>query len=759
MSDISAHLILLSVYLTKNKAVKMKNKIKQVHVALYAILTSICLSSCEEVPHSPIDVAVSQSGSTIIVSWSLVDDATGYNVYRSTNNADFSSIGTSSGASFIDESPFAGRNYYVVAAINNVGESNTSSPVSCEFLPHPENVRATQSFASITITWNSVSQAKSYIVYRNNSATGAYTSIGETITVSGSTQNFSDDNPFTGLNFYRIASVNDELEGGQSGYVSCEFTPVSPDVPRNLNATTDGLSVAVTWNSVAGAASYNIYHSNAATGTYDLIGEEAHLSGSIQSYTDDNPRIGANFYRITAINDVGEGDRSSAASCDFIPLPVPPTDVSASQSGTSITVSWDKVEGATNYRVYRSNSETGTYTSLGTSNNTTSYSDSRPLAGINYYRVTTINSRGESAQSDAVSCEIATRPATPTNVSASTSSNWTSIVVSWNAVARATGYRVWRNSTATGTPTMIGQTSETSYTDESPLSGNNFYSVSAINSVGESDRSSAVSPNFTPFTTTTTNEGTFLRGADLTFKLDWLQKNAESHKIYIVEVNAAEDIAPNKTIVGANIINITVIIRGIGENRTIRLLSHGRMFTVNSSVTLTLDNNITLQGHSDNTDALIYVNGGTFRMNTGATITGNIRTAGNSNGGGVFVNSGTFTMNNGTISGNTASNGGGVYVNGGAFNMIGGTITNNTATAYGGGVCVNLEAGSVFSKTGGTITGGSQSNENRVRDNSGALLSNRGHAVYVSGTMRREITAGTNVNLSTTNQIGWVPVP
>ena len=143
-------------------------------------------------------------------------------------------------------------------------------------------------------------------------------------------------------------------------------------------------------------------------------------------------------------------------------------------------------------------------------------------------------------------------------------------------------------------------------------------------------------------TTNTTPEGTVLSGsANLAAKLAWLDRNADSHNTYIIEMNANNNIAPH-TFDYSSAINITVILRGVGENRTIRLTSNGTLFTVKSNVTLILDNNITLRGHSQNTGNMVDVEGGKLIMNTGASITGNI-------GRGVYVYSGTFEMTGGTI--------------------------------------------------------------------------------------------------------------
>jgi len=249
-------------------------------------------------------------------------------------------------------------------------------------------------------------------------------------------------------------------------------------------------------------------------------------------------------------------------------------------------------------------------------------------------------------------------------------------------------------------------------------------------------------------------------GNNLTEKLAWLQRSADSHNTYIIEVNANENIEPHNLIYrGA--INITIIMRGDEENRTIRLRSHGTMFTVSPDVTFILENNTTLRGHNQNTGHIINIVGGTFIMNNGATITGNARGIDRIGGGGVEVSSGSFEMNGGTISGNSGRNGGGVYLNNGTFtmndgniigndgfygagiviqlgtfNMIGGSISNNTNT----GVHVSgAGAGGIFNMRGGTISGNTGSGVTtggRFTMTGGLITGNTGYTgagVFASG--------------------------
>jgi hypothetical protein len=199
--------------------------------------------------------------------------------------------------------------------------------------------------------------------------------------------------------------------------------------------------------------------------------------------------------------------------------------------------------------------------------------------------------------------------------------------------------------------------------------------------------------------------------------LTWLASHAAEGGDYTITVSADESFGP-KSLYGGRAFSLTI--KGDAAERSVRLNSSGSLFTVESGVTLTLGNNVTLLGRSDNTKSLVRVNsGGTLIMESGSKITGNTNTvwdyqysgSSSSSSGGVFVYGGTFTMNGGAISGNTASasssySGGGVYVYNGTFTMNGGAISGNTASASsfysGGGVYVNYGR---FTMSGGVISG------------------------------------------------------
>ncbi|MDY2755774.1 MAG: hypothetical protein SOU88_05035, partial [Candidatus Treponema excrementipullorum] len=119
----------------------------------------------------------------------------------------------------------------------------------------------------------------------------------------------------------------------------------------------------------------------------------------------------------------------------------------------------------------------------------------------------------------------------------------------------------------------------------------------------------------------------------------------------------------------------------VGNGATVKVGTNvtctgGVMVQNGGSLTLTQGGRIAgtgLSGIKNSSGGAVYIEGGTFTMESGSAVTGGNVSA---NGGAVYVDSGTFTMNGGTIShGNAMLGGNGVFVNIGDFVMNGGEIT------------------------------------------------------------------------------------
>ena len=245
---------------------------------------------------------------------------------------------------------------------------------------------------------------------------------------------------------------------------------------------------------MSGATKYKIYRSSSANGSYSLIGES-----STNSYRDNSPVSGYNYYKVSAVNNNGESQQSSYASCNFTSgggnstAPNAPTGVTVSNEGNasipSIRISWSSVSNATGYKVYRSSSANGSYSQIGSQTSNTYMFDNNPMSGNNYYKVKALNSSGESSFSSYAlfNNDPEFSPCPPTvKVSGTTSQTVTWTNPTSNGCGKPTSYEVYKENPYTGQLEFKKTTTSTSYSPSSSdiHPGMNCYAVKAINNMG-----------------------------------------------------------------------------------------------------------------------------------------------------------------------------------------------------------------------------------------------------------------------------------
>jgi len=769
-------------------------------------------------PAAPSDlVSVTKTDTTIAISWNGVSGATGYHVYAGTTAGNLTLRGSPTTTSYLIEGLTPNTTYYIaVSAENEAGEGEKSAPITVttnqSVKPATPSGLATGVITenSIAVSWNSVGGVSGYKVFAGTTIDdmelrGSPT--GTSFTITGLTANTTY--------WIAVSALTASSESEQSASVNAITIPVAP---AGLAAgTITSNSITVSWTPISGI-SYTVY---AGTSSENMT--QRGTTSWDNSFTITGLQANTVYYiTISATNASGESSKSSPITATTkLPAPSGLTANPITASNT-IQLSWNALVGAASYNVYRSSSATGTYTSIGTTPGI-SYNDTGVTPGDNYYyKVSSLTSGNVEGD---ISGYVAGR--IPTTTKAITKFGF----VDFPSV----------NGTISGPNISVTVPNIVNLTTLVPTITHNGKSISpapdeALDFTSPKQyRVTADDGTYQDYTVTVT-----VTDPKLATAFSWIFDNKIS-KTYTIVVQANESLAP----VTINASSSTyIILSGGTTEKTISLSSDGSLFTINVG-TLTLENNITLQGRSsnnaslvrvnssgklvmnagskiqnntvataNNTDAFgggVYINGGTFTMD-GGTISGNKVQAGTSGsysstdtrakGGGVYLNTGTFTMNGGTISNNTAysayypSAGGGVYVapnrtftmNGGTisgniaesssivatsytygggvfvdnstFTMKGGTISGNTAKTasycYGGGVYVS---GTVtFTKTGGTIYG---SNASPTTLQNTAKNTDSGHAVYAkvgSTTLKRNTTAGTTVNMDsgkTGSAGGW----
>ena len=338
------------------------------------------------------------------------------------------------------------------------------------------------------LTWNAVSGATSYKVYRATSQNGTYSLLGSVTTTTYVNTGAKDGVTY----YYKVTAVNDSGESAYSNIVSGQNKAVTPKpsapVVKIGNSATSGKPM-LTWNAVSGATSYKVYRATSQNGTYSLLG-----SVTTTTYVNTGAKDGVTYYyKVTAVNDSGESAYSNIVSGQnkaVTPKPSAPV-VKIGHSATSgkPMLTWNAVSGATSYKVYRATSQNGTYSLLGTVT-TTSYINTGAKDGVTYYyKVKAVNSAGESAYSNTVSGQsksVTPKPSAPV-VKIGHSATSGKPMLTWNAVDGAASYKVYRATAKNGAYSVINTTKALTYTNTGAALGTTYYyKVEALDAAGKS---------------------------------------------------------------------------------------------------------------------------------------------------------------------------------------------------------------------------------------------------------------------------------
>ena len=362
--------------------------------------------------------------------------------------------------------------------------------------------------------------AQSYKVYRSNSSSGTYSLVAEGITST----TWIDDSPQEGYNYYKVCAEGYGFTSSQSSYASVTVSLAAPtNVKAEVDVKDDNFVVNVSWDAVKYAQSYDVYRSSSSNGTYELVAENIPST----TWTDLTPVYGNSYYyKVYAKNRNVVSTQSPYASVT-VNLAAPThvkAEVDVKDEKIVVNVSWDAVKYAQSYDVYRSNSSDGTYELVAENISSTIWTDLTPVYGNSYYyKVYAKNRNVVSTQSPYASVTV--NLAAPTNVKAVIDENDLVVNVSWNAVKYAESYNVYRSSSSSGTYSLVAKgVTSTTWTDNNPISGNNYYKVNAqykdkisalSNAVRALDptKGSIITVNGVSFVMVKVSGGTFQMGA------------------------------------------------------------------------------------------------------------------------------------------------------------------------------------------------------------------------------------------------------
>ncbi len=198
-----------------------------------------------QTPSAPTGLQAAAGNAQVTLMWTASSGASGYRVKRATTSGGpYTQIGAPASASYTDIGLSNGTAYYyVVTALNSVGESANSSqatatPTAPTQIPSvPTGLQAVAGNAQVSLTWTTNSGATSYHVKRATTSGGPYTQIAAPVSTS-----YTDTSVTNGTTYYYVVSaLNSAGESANSTQVSATPTaptaPITPDVTITIDPT------------------------------------------------------------------------------------------------------------------------------------------------------------------------------------------------------------------------------------------------------------------------------------------------------------------------------------------------------------------------------------------------------------------------------------------------------------------------------------------------------------------------------------------
>ena len=257
---------------------------------------------------------------------------------------------------------------------------------------------------------------------------------------------------------------------------------ITPQTISNVSLNSKTInSITFSWDKIDNITGYEVYKYDEFSNTYTLL--DTISDNSINTYTDKNLTSASTYnYAIRAYKVIDKTtyygnysniftDSTKVNKVTNLKLDV--------RNATSLQISWDKVDNVDGYRIYRLDPSTNVYTLVDTiyGENITSYThDSRVSATSYYYRVKAFKYlNGMNRYSDYSSTlKATTKPLQPVVSLSSTKTKY--INLSWTKISkRTTGYEIYMSTSKNGTYTLVGTTSNKSFSKGNLTKGKTYY--------------------------------------------------------------------------------------------------------------------------------------------------------------------------------------------------------------------------------------------------------------------------------------------
>ncbi len=395
----------------------------------------------------------------IYLDWSSHSGADGYYIYRWSDDVKetIATIEKFNKSAFTDKNVESGKVYkYSVCAYNNEAEPTETTTINIMRIETPKILSVQNSAGGIDVNWKQIVGAKKYTIYREYD--GEATVVGEV--TSEKPCSFTDSTVVSGCKYkYSVVASADIYKSYGEYKKSSTYVPV----PEDVMAINNNGYVSVSWSKVSEADNYILYRKTNGS-KWNYLGL---FDSAITRYTDMDVSNGNVYsYTVKVLSDDNySGYDSFGVSTNYVDVTSIKTIANVNDC---VKLTWNKVDKAVQYRVYKRAEGENDWTFVGESRST-SFADANVGDGVQYtYCVKAVGDKGGfSAYSDWQYITTLKMPEIKLYC------NSKALTVTWNKMPMATSYRVYKKTADAKDWTFIATVKDgkTSYTDKQVKEG------------------------------------------------------------------------------------------------------------------------------------------------------------------------------------------------------------------------------------------------------------------------------------------------
>ena len=350
--------------------------------------------------------------------------------------------------------------------INGIGNYTGSKKINFNIVPKKLDI------SSATV--NSIS-SKTY--------TGSSIKPSVTVKLNNKTLKLNTDYKVSYSNNKNIGTAKILIKGigKYDGEKTVTFNIIPSKVTNLKSSKRTYNSITLSWDKIDNVTGYKVYKYDKKSNSYKYL-----ATTNTNTYTDKSLKASSTYsYRVRAYKVVNSttynGSYSNTIDVKTSPNYAPKVTglKLKTQKSDSLTISWNKINNVTGYKVYRYDVKTESYKLIKTISNasTTSYTNSKLTSATKYlYKVRSYKIVNNKTHNGDYSSSLAATTKPPTPTVKLTSPSTKKIKLTWtNISSRTTGYNIYMATSKNGTYKNIGSTSKKSFTKGSLKKGKTYY--------------------------------------------------------------------------------------------------------------------------------------------------------------------------------------------------------------------------------------------------------------------------------------------